>query len=63
MRFNPNLYKNGKVCLSIIGYVSVLDMSIFSLYDAHTIQQCDTCNEICANSFMIHIMSLGFTKI
>jgi ubiquitin-conjugating enzyme E2 Z len=21
VRFNPNLYKNGKVCLSILGYV------------------------------------------
>jgi len=30
VRFNPNLYRNGKVCLSILGYIHIYFHSIQS---------------------------------
>uniref|UniRef100_A0A8B9R6R2 Ubiquitin-conjugating enzyme E2 Z n=1 Tax=Anas platyrhynchos TaxID=8839 RepID=A0A8B9R6R2_ANAPL len=41
VRFNPNFYRNGKVCLSILG---VLPHASFSMHCALILRTCQTCS-------------------
>lgn len=64
VRFNPNLYRNGKVCLSILGYVFSIErdhssilQSIFSTWSGPSWSPAQ-----CISSLLISIQSLMSEK-